>query len=85
MTVHLFGAFSSPSCANFAIRRTAEDNCQKYDKEVTDTVLYIFYVDDCLKSVSTEQQAIALRRDLRDLCSQGGFKLTKWVSNSRAV
>lgn len=60
-------------------------NCQKYDKEVTDNVLYTFYVDDCLKSVSTEQQAIALARDLRDLCSQGGFKLTKWVSNSRAV
>lgn len=38
-------------------------------------------MDDCLKSVATEIQAI----DLRDLCSLGGFKLTKWGSNSRAV
>ena len=26
MLVHLFGAVSSPSCASFALRRTAEDN-----------------------------------------------------------
>ena len=26
MLVHLFGAISSPACANFALRRTAEDN-----------------------------------------------------------
>ena len=26
MRVHLFGAVSSPSCANYALRRTAEDN-----------------------------------------------------------
>ena len=26
MTVHLFGAVSSPACANFALKRTAHDN-----------------------------------------------------------
>ena len=26
MRVHLFGGASSPSCANFALKRTAEDN-----------------------------------------------------------
>ncbi|XP_029619853.1 uncharacterized protein LOC115200878 [Salmo trutta] len=85
MTVHLFGAISSPSCANFALRKTAEDNCERYDEEVIQTVKSNFYVDDCLKSVATEEQAIALTKNLMDVCSQGGFKLTKWVGNSRAV
>ncbi|TWW61443.1 hypothetical protein D4764_04G0000900 [Takifugu flavidus] len=44
-----------------------------------------FYVDDCLKSVATEEEAVALVKSLRDLCAEGGFSLTKWVSNSRRV
>ena len=85
MTVHLFGAISSPTCATFALRKTADDNGHKFVEEVSRTVKRNFYVDDCLKSVATERQAITLCEDLRDLCSQGGFKLTKWISNSRAV
>lgn len=42
-------------------------------------------VDDCLKSVSTEQQAISLTKDHRALGAMGGFKITKWISNSRLV
>ena len=30
MEVHLFGATSSPSCCNFALKRTAEDNKGKF-------------------------------------------------------
>ncbi|KAK7882732.1 hypothetical protein WMY93_028906 [Mugilogobius chulae] len=33
MRVHLFGAVSSPSIANFALRQTAEDNKHKYEQE----------------------------------------------------
>ena len=44
-----------------------------------------FYVDDCLKSVSTEEEAVVLVKNLRNLCKEGGFTLTKWVSNSREV
>ncbi|KAL7826249.1 hypothetical protein SRHO_G00339870 [Serrasalmus rhombeus] len=33
MKVHLFGAISSPSCANFALQKTAQDNQHNYDKE----------------------------------------------------
>lgn len=85
MAVHLFGATSSPSCASYALRKCAEDNRSGYSSEAINTVLRNFYVDDCLKSVSTEEQAVALIQDLRDLCATGGFKLTKWISNSRAV
>ena len=85
MKVHLFGAVSSPTCANLALRKTAEDNSHAFDGDVAGTVKSNFYVDDCLKSVPTEEQAIDLVKSLREICSLGGFKLTKWISNSRAV
>ncbi len=84
MLVHLFGAVSSPSCASFALRRTAEDNSHMRP-QVSETVIQNFYVDDCLVSVPTVQEAVQLRSDLVDLYNMGGFQLTKWVSNSRTV
>ena len=36
MMAHLFGATSSPSCANFSLRRSAEDNYQEFSKEAVD-------------------------------------------------
>ncbi|KAL0153188.1 hypothetical protein M9458_051515 [Cirrhinus mrigala] len=85
MVVHLFGATSSPSCASYALRRTAEDASHKVPQKLVDTVLQNFYVDDYLNSVSTETHAIVLAEQLRNLCPGGGFHLTKWISNSRAV
>ena len=37
MLVHLFGATSSPSCANFALQETADDNSSDFDIMVSDT------------------------------------------------
>jgi len=44
-----------------------------------------FYVDDCLKSVATEDGAVLLVKQLCQLLSRGGFRLTKWTSNSKLV
>lgn len=85
MTVDLFGAISSPGCANFALQKSAEDNKDKFDALTVNTIISNFYVNDCLISVGTEEQAIDLVKDLSALCVKGGFKLTKWVSNNRAV
>jgi len=49
------------------------------------TVFNSFYVDDCLKSAATVEQAVMLVNELNLLLQKGGFKLTKWVSNSREV
>lgn len=46
MTVHLFGAVSSPSCASFALRKTADDNQSSFPSEVVQTIKENFYVDD---------------------------------------
>jgi len=85
MKVHLFGGISSPSCANFALRKTAHDHRQEVDPEIVSTVERNFYVDDCLKSVQTPHFAVRLVQELTELLKKGGFRLTKWVSNSREV
>ena len=85
MTVHLFGAVSSPSCANYALRKNAEDNQSHFSSEVVSTIKCNFYVDDCLKSLSSEEEAVQMVQDLIHLCQKGGFNLSKWVSNSSTV
>lgn len=85
MTVHLFGASSSPSCANFALHRTAIDHSNTQTLEARKTILSNFYVDDCLKSTETEKEIIQIAHDVKSLCSKGGFNLTKFVSNSRKL
>ncbi|KAK0150375.1 hypothetical protein N1851_008532 [Merluccius polli] len=85
MVVHLFGATSSPSCASFALRQTAEDFRDLFLPETVQTIKQDFYVDDCLKSVATEADAVTLCKELERACSMGGFRLHKWISNSRTV
>ena len=85
MCVHLFGATSSPSCASYALRKTAEDGKQWAAPETVKTVLNNFYFDDCLSAVSSDERAVALAKDLRSLCLSGRFHLSKWTSNSRAL
>ena len=85
MLVHLFGATSSPSVCRFALERTAEEHGKSYDSETVNTIKENFYVDDCLKSVDSEKNAIELIKQLTSLLKQGGFHLTKWISNSSEV
>ena len=85
MKVHLFGGASSPSCSNFALKRTAEDNKTEFDPQTVETVKKNFYVDDCLKSVRSDDEAVRLASELRELLSRRGFRLTKWNSTSRKL
>ncbi len=75
--MHLFGATSSPSCANFALRKCAEDFGHEHKEETVDKLQHCFYVDDCLVSVATEEEALTLCHELMSLCAKGGFCLTK--------
>ena len=81
--VHVFGAVSSPAVANYALKQTAEN--KNYNDTTTDCVKNDFYVDDLLKSVPTEIEAISLIKETQSLLSTGGFNLTGFVSNSRSV
>ena len=53
MSVHPFGAVSSPGCANFGLRQTANDNESQFGSEAATFIRRDFYVDDGLKSVAT--------------------------------
>ena len=83
--VHVFGGTSSPGCCNYALRRTALDNVSSYSKEVTNTLLRNFYVDDVLKPVPSVRDALTLIQQVRVLCKKGGFKLTKFRSNKKDI
>lgn len=81
MNVHLFGATSSPSCANFALRARASAGESIYGKEAADCVTKDFYVDDFLKSTFSFPHAISLLQSTTELCAGGGFPLLKVVSS----
>ena len=85
MNVHVFGGASSPSCSNYALQKTAADNETKYETEIAETLRNDFYADDMLKSVSNEETAIKLTQGVRKICADGGFHLTKFVSNNKQV
>ena len=83
MTVHLFGATSSPGCANFALKSTANDYEAEFGTTAADFLRNDFYVDDGLKSVPSVDDAVKLVTDVKQMCNRGGFRLHKFVSNSK--
>ena len=85
MTVHLFGATSSPGCANLALRTAADDGLNEFGVEAASFIMENFYVDDGLKSVPTVTEAIELIKNSTAMCMKGGFRLHKVTSNSKEV
>ena len=83
-TRHVFGAKSSPTCANYALQQVAKDNA-KEDENLVKAVQRNFYMDDFLKSVRTPQEAIEIYQKVREILKKGGFKLTKWITSDDEV
>ena len=81
MCVHVFGGTYSPICCNYALKRAAYNNRSRYQTDVMDTLNRNFYVDDLLRSVKDVKTAIRLLHDVISMCADGGFWLTKFVSN----
>ncbi|XP_066984694.1 uncharacterized protein [Macrobrachium rosenbergii] len=80
MGVHIFGAVSSPSIANYALRAAADHARDKYGPDVERTIKTNFYADDYLKSVPSEEQALRLVKDVTAALKERGFRLTKFVT-----
>ncbi len=85
MCVHVFGAVSSGSCANYALQKTAAENEIEFGAEAAATLRSNFYVDDMLKSLSNSEDAVHLIRNIINMCEAGGFNLTKFVSTDKTV
>jgi hypothetical protein len=85
MKVHLFGAASSPGCANFGLKHLAAQGKGQFSEEAVRFIQRNFYVDDGPISVQTEKEAIQLVKESRELCHTGKLRLHKFVSNSENV
>ena len=84
MNVHLFGAKSSPSCANYGLKylsRLFEDDYPSAGPFLRDD----FYVDDGMTSLPTVESAVKLIEESRNLCSRANLRLHKFISNARTV
>ena len=60
MTVHLFGATSYPSCASFCLKQSAVLSVENCSSQTMKAIQKAFYVDDCLLSKQTAQEAANL-------------------------
>ena len=60
MCVHLFGGAPLTTCANYALKKMAEDNQQDFDTITVESVKQNFYMDACLRSVTGVAKAVCL-------------------------
>ena len=77
----IFGARDSPTCANFALRKTATDIMSTYT-EAASVVNEKFYMDCYLDSFENVTHAIKISRALVSLLKLRGFNLIKCVSKA---
>ena len=84
MRVHLFGAASSPGCANYGLKYLANEYKDKYP-EASKFLTQNFYVDDGLQSVKSQEMAVKIIQDAVKICNQGQIRLHKFVSNDKDV
>ena len=73
---HVFGAKSSPTGANYALKRVAFDNEDELPIAAK-TTQNNFCMDDFNKSVETTDEAIKVFEKLQLLLSKHGFELKK--------
>ncbi len=81
MKVHLFGASSSPGCANYGLNHLAREGEHLYPLG-SQFIMQDFYMDD---GVESAEKAIKLAQEARQLCALGGLRLHNFVSNDKAV
>lgn len=75
-----FGTACSPCCAIYALQLHVKTNSTG-NEEVLNSINSAFYVDNCLQSLSTPQQAKQLIDKMRVLLAAGGFDMRQWASN----
>lgn len=85
MRVHLFGAASSPGCANFGFKQAANDGEKEFGAKAAYFVRSNVYVDDGLKSLSTISATTSLIQNSQAMCAKAAIRLHKFVSNTKEV
>ena len=87
MTVSIFGMKCSPAIASYILRKAAEDHVEDtaISRSAVWAVKHNFYMDDFLSSEPSVAAATSMQFEVTKLVSQGGFRLTKWMSNDSRV
>ena len=84
MKVHLFGAVSSPGCANYALKQIAKDH-ENLNPQASRFIQENFYVDDGLNSSESTEEATSIIKGAQDICEKGSLHLHKIASNEKSV
>nr|XP_039252452.1 uncharacterized protein LOC120329740 [Styela clava] len=85
MLVHCFGNTSSPFCANYCLRRTAEDFGKDFPSDISDNIKDNSYIDDFLLGADSISEGKRIVKQTSELTECGGFHLNKWRSNSEEI
>lgn len=84
MNTLIFGSKSSPSSAIF-VKNTNADEFKDSMPEAASAIINDSYVDDFLKSVETENEAVTMINQVSFINEQGGFNMHSWACNSSEV
>ncbi|XP_055585158.1 uncharacterized protein LOC129738007 [Uranotaenia lowii] len=84
MDVATFGSTCSPCSAQFVKNRNAEDFARLYPKAAF-AIQKGHYVDDCLVSCDTVEEAIQLALQIKEIHAAAGFNIRNWISNRPEV
>ncbi|KAK7880766.1 hypothetical protein WMY93_032579 [Mugilogobius chulae] len=79
-----FGTTCSPCCATFALQTHVQRHTEP-EEDARLSVERCFYVDNCLQSLQSQEEAKQLVNRLHTLLMEGGFELREWASNVPAV
>ena len=85
MKIHIFGKLDSPYIANWVIKRTASDQSSQYENKIIERIKQNFYMDDYLDCFPSQEKVIETVHKVIKILSTGGFRLTKWLSNSKHI
>ena len=81
---HVFGARSSPTCANYALKRVGVDNQDEFPIAAK-AIATNFYMDDFIKSFQTPEEGVKIFKQLQPLLAKHGFELKKWICNNEQI
>ncbi|KAG5871798.1 hypothetical protein JTB14_034065 [Gonioctena quinquepunctata] len=84
MVVMIFGAVSSPTSAQFVMRKNAAEFEQAFP-EAFNAITERHYVDDFLDSFDTIEEAKKVPCHFIEVHRRGGFRIRNWASNSKEV
>ncbi len=79
-----FGTTCSPCCTTFVLQMHVR--CQQVGNEdVLQSIERSFYVDNCIQSLPTAEEAKQLIDKMRPLLASGGFEIRQWATNVPSV